>query len=90
MIQSVLEVGDVPGVRKLQRVKGFEENPFCMWRNGRNVCPGHVEGKDVVVALVPKKIDEHPFPRARANLRLIPISNAKALLQFRQMLSELT
>ena len=42
-------------------VKSFEENPFCMWRNGRNVSPGHVnrEGKDAVVAFVPKKINEH-------------------------------
>ena len=39
MIQNVLEVGDVPRVRKLQCVKGFQENPFCMWRNGRNVSP---------------------------------------------------
>ena len=37
MIQNVLEIGDVPRVRKLQRVKGFEENPFCMRRDGRNV-----------------------------------------------------
>ena len=38
-IQNALEVGDVPGVRKLQRVKSFEEYPFCMWRDGRNVAP---------------------------------------------------
>jgi hypothetical protein len=69
MIQNSLEIRDVPRVRKLQRVKGFEENSFCMWRDGRNVCPGHVnrEGKDVVVAFVAKKIDEHRSPCARAN-----------------------
>ena len=46
MIQNSLEVGDVPRVRKLQRVKGFEENPFCMWRDRRNVCPSPDDRKE--------------------------------------------
>ena len=61
MIEDFLKITDIPGLWKLQRVDGLEENPLCVGGDWWNVRSRHVrrEGKGAAVTLVSKKIDVH-------------------------------
>jgi hypothetical protein len=66
MFEHLLKIGDVPRLQKLQCVDSFEENLLCMWRERWNVRSRRVsrEGKNLIVTLVSKEIDEHRVPPA--------------------------